>query len=105
MVDAISPGPCYPRHGDTPSGAGFHRQRHGAAKLPGREACGDALLLAGCDSLIISDAGPQSSGVVAWLVSQKMPARLSHMGSEPRWRDPTDDLRDDVAVLFMVVAR
>ena len=93
MADAISPRPCYPRHGDTPSGTGFHRQRHGA------------LLLAGCDSLIISDAGPQSSGVVAWQVSQKMPTRLSHMGSEPRWHDPTDDLRDDVAVLFMVVAR
>ena len=58
-----------------------------------------------CDGLIISDAGPQSSGMVAWPVSQKMPARLSHMGSEPRWHDPTDDLRDDVAVLFMVVAR
>ena len=101
----ISLGPCSPRHVDTPSGVGIHRQRHGAAKLFGREVCGGALLLAGCDSLIISDAGPQSSGVVAWQVSQKMPTRLSHMGSEPRWRDPTDDLRDDVAVPFVVVAR
>jgi hypothetical protein len=52
MADVISPGPCSPRHGDTPCGVGFHRQRHGAAKLSGREACGGALLLAGCDGLI-----------------------------------------------------
>ena len=45
----ISLGPCSPRHVDTPSGVGFHRQRHGAAKLSGRESCGGALLLAGCD--------------------------------------------------------
>jgi len=48
----ISLGPCSPRHVDTPSGVGFHRQRHGAAKLSGREACGGALFLAGCDGLI-----------------------------------------------------
>jgi hypothetical protein len=49
MADAISPGPCSPHHGDTPSRAGFppdlagfHRQRHGGAKLHGREACGGA---------------------------------------------------------------
>jgi hypothetical protein len=44
--------------------------------------CCGALLLAGCDGLIISDAGPQSKGVVSWPVSQKMPARLRQGGTK-----------------------
>jgi hypothetical protein len=40
------------------------------------------LLLAGCDGLIISDAGLQSKGVVSWPVSQKMLARLRQGGNK-----------------------
>jgi hypothetical protein len=71
---------CSPSHGDTPIGAGFHRQRHGAVKLPSHVKC--ALLLAGRDRLIISDDGPHSKGVVAWPVSQKMPTRLRQGGTK-----------------------
>jgi hypothetical protein len=43
------------------------------------------LLLAGCDGLIISDAGPQSKGVVSWPVSQKMPAWLRQGGTKKKY--------------------